>query len=519
MFGMSKTVVGLDVGSHAVKAVALTPNGDRITLSGFASAKIGSQDPATVVRQVMDQLGVRPKRLVTSVSGRSVIVRQVETPRLGPDELKAHITYEADKYIPFGTDEVIIDCQPLPDREGAKATNMQVLLVAVRRGFVEDHISMLKSAGIHPEVIDVDVFALANAYELFGPGGEAQEGATALIDIGASKSNIAIVQGKRLLFTREIYLAGNEITDAIVRTFNEPADEIERIKSAPGDALEALVDAAMPAFEDLANEIRLSFDYVEGQFEQQVSNVVLTGGTSQLATIGEILGNILGRPVHVLDPLAGMDLVPSKYDLHGLDANAPGLTVALGLAAHLLTGEYAGLGGSQSHGWQPRTDGAPLARPAHDGGVTEEAPAEEAPPERIPPPPANPLPLSLSSRHTPTSNQVLTPPPPIAAPSFAPPPPPIAPHAMAPLPPPNQEPLEDLAQRGGSTEFFNNEVGKSGLLVILDDDDEDMPKSERIERAGTSKLRRPTIKLESFEDTDEKDGSGGNPQLPQLPKI
>jgi len=515
MFGMSKTVVGLDVGSHAIKAVALTPNGDRITLSGFASAKIGSQDPATVVRQVIEQLGVKPKRLVTSVSGRSVIVRQVETPRLGPDELKAHITYEADKYIPFGTDEVIIDCQPLPDREGAKATNMQVLLVAVRRGFVEDHISMLKSAGVHPEVIDVDVFALANAYELFGPGGEAQEGATALIDIGASKSNIAIVQGKRLLFTREVYLAGNEITDAIVRTFNEPPEEIERIKSSPGDALEALVDAAMPAFEDLANEIRLSFDYVEGQFEQQVSNVVLTGGTSQLATIGEILGNILGRPVHVLDPLAGMDLVPSKYDLHGLDGNAPGLTVALGLAAHLLAGEYAGLGGSQSHGWQPRTDGAPLARPATDAAATEEvaeAPAQE---DEDPAPPSDPLPLTLSSRSpTPGPSPVLTPPAPPAAII----PPPIAPPTLGQLPPPpGEESVADLAHRGGSTEFFNNEVGKSGLLVILEDD-EDIPKSERIERGSTSKQRRPTIKLESFEDTDEPDGSG-NPQLPQLPKI
>src|SRR3954462_8782448 len=172
MFGMMqpKTIVGLGVGSYSVKAVALPPNKDRITLSGYAQDRIGTQDPAVVVRKVIDALGVRPRRLVTSVSGRSVIVRQVETPRLGQDELKAHIAYEADKYIPFGSDEVIIDCQPLPERAGAKATAMQVLLVAVRRGFVEDHIAMLKSAGIAPEVIDVDVFALSNAYELFGPG-------------------------------------------------------------------------------------------------------------------------------------------------------------------------------------------------------------------------------------------------------------------------------------------------------------------------------------------------------------
>jgi type IV pilus assembly protein PilM len=133
MFGSSKLVVGLDVGSYAVKAVALQPSGDRLTLQGYAQVRIGSQEPVEVIRKVIDQLGIKPKRMVTSVSGRSVIVRQVETPRLPTDELKAHIAYEADKYIPFGSEEVIIDCQTLPDRDEAKANNMQVLLVAVRR--------------------------------------------------------------------------------------------------------------------------------------------------------------------------------------------------------------------------------------------------------------------------------------------------------------------------------------------------------------------------------------------------
>lgn len=497
MFG-TKTVVGLDVGSHTVKAVALTPNRDRVTLSGFAQARIGSQDPAMVVRQVIDQLGVKPKHLVTAVSGRSVIVRQVETPRLQGEELKAHISYEADKYIPFGTDEVIIDCQPLP---GGNATdsNQQVLLVAVRRGFVEDHLNMLRSAGLHPEIIDVDVFAIANAYELFGPGLGSEGDATALIDIGGSKSNIAIVQGDRLLFTREVYLAGNEVTDAIVRTFNEPQEEIERIKSAPGDALEALIDAAMPAFEDLANEIRLSFDYVEGQFEKQVGAVVLTGGTSLLPSIADILGNILGRPVQVFDPLAGLDLVPSRYDIHGLDASAPALTIALGLAAHLLEGKVGtGLGGSQSHNWQPRSDaGATRSLPAQgdapEAGDPTDAPAPIAPPDD------NPLPMPASTPTPyPPPAQAFAPPP---EPDLLTPPPPAATEIA---PPPTEEPPRQVA----STEFFNTDQNKSGLLVILDDD-QDMPASERVQK-GTG-THKQTIKLDNFEDDE--------PDLPKLPKI
>ena len=509
MFGTTKIVVGLDVGSYSVKAVALQPSGDRLTLQGYAQARIGTQEPVEVIRKVIDQLGIRPKRMVTSVSGRSVIVRQVETPRLPSDELKAHIAYEADKYIPFGSEEVIIDCQTLPDRDEAKATNMQVLLVAVRRGFVEDHITQLKAAGLAPEVIDVDVFALSNAYELLGPGPAAagEKTATALIDIGASKSNIAIVQGNRLLFTREVYLAGNEITDAIVRTFNEPAEDVERIKSAPGEALEALMDAALPAFEDLANEIRLSFDYVEGQFEVQIADLVLTGGSSQLPGIAEILGNILGRPVHVFDPLAGLDLVPSKYDINGLDANGPSLTVALGLAAHLLQFGQTGLGGSNSHNWQPRQ--------VRDGTIVPKAPAGAAPapvPEAsitkptgsLTRPPAPLAPLQMQT--PPPAPMPLAPPP---APIFTPPP------AMSLGVLDLDQPMED-AEDSPSTDAILSDPTRSALLVVLDEDQE-MPPSERHER-GTSSGNRPSqvLKVESFEEDDSNDKSGGLPELPKL---
>ncbi len=507
--GQAKTVVGLDIGSYAVKAVALAGNRDRITLQGYAQARIDNQDAGEVIRKVIDQLGIKPKRLVTSVSGRSVIVRQVETPRLGPDELKAHIAYEADKYIPFGTEEVIIDAQPLPEAPGAEKTaNMQVMLVAVRKSFVQDHLNQLKGAGIAPEVIDVDVFALANAYELLGPAAppESDKKATALIDIGASKSNIAIVQGSRVLFTREVYLAGNEISDAIARTFNEPAEDIERIKLAPGETLEALVDAAMPAFEDLANEIRLSFDYVEGQFDMEVSTVVLTGGSSQLPNIADILGNILNRPVHVFDPLAGLDLVPSKYDIHGLDANSPCLTVALGLAAHILNFGQTSLGGAQSHNWQPR-------QKAGEAGAPAPAPSAPSPAQRAPEPSgahrSPPVPMNLAPAPTPLSSPAITntpspravPIPP--APQMTPPPAPAAPLA----PPPMSQTSKVMADKN-----------KSGLLVVLDDDQE-MPASEKFEKRPAANRTSSIVKVESFDEDEGKKSGGSGVDLPDLPKL
>ncbi len=375
---------------------------------------------------------------------------------------------------------------------------------------------------------------MSNAYELLGPGplANTEKTATALIDVGASKSNIAIVQGTRLLFTREVYLAGNEITDAIVRTFNEPAEDIERIKAVPGDAVEALMDAAMPAFEDLANEIRLSFDYVEGQFDAQVTTVVLTGGSSQLPGIAGILGNILGRPVQVLDPLAGLDLIPSKYDIHGLDANSPTLTVALGLAAHILQFSQSGLGGANSHGWQPRQGRDGSARTAGTDKGIMPVPGNAPAPTPVAVMAAAPAAFSAPPAPAPLA---FNPPPP--APLAATPPPPAAlrPEEISYTPPsvPSAMPVAsalDLALPGdepasGSNpttdSYANHDSNRSGLLVVLDEDQE-MPPSERHER-GTISRNSPIVgssllRVEGFSEDDEsdKEPSGGLPELPKL---
>jgi len=517
-FGTPKAVIGLDVGSYAVKAVALQANRDRITLQGFAQARIDDQDVGEVIRAVIGQLGIKAARVVTAVSGRSVIVRQVETPKLAEAELKAHIAYEADKYIPFGTEEVIIDAQPIPAREGAQANTQQVMLVAVRKNFVAEHLAQLKAAHIQPEAIDVDVFALANAYELLGPPmpPETEKKAVALIDIGASKSNIAILQAGRVLFTREVYMAGNEISDAIARTLNQEPADVDRIKLAPGETLDALLDAAMPAFEDLANEIRLSFDYVEGQFEVEVANVVLTGGSAQLPNVPDILGNILGRPVNIFDPLAGLDLVPSRYDIHGLDASSPSLAVALGLAAHILDHPTRGLGGQQSLAWQPRNRAAPAGTVSASSAAAvdaeqpamNEAPAEEAQPEDT------------------------------AVTQFAPPPEPLqafVPPAAYPPPEPTFTPppagdvdgldaldidADDISISPGTASSKH----RSTLLVVLDED-QDIPATDTHLRQHTAEIKRNTSKLvnpgrmddEEAGDGDKADDAGV--RLPDLPKL
>lgn len=505
MFGGSKTIVGIDVGSWSVKAVALQATKGRLSLMGFSHMRLDEQDPSLITRHVLDHMGVKARNVVSSVSGRSVIVRQVETPRLESSELRAHIAYEADKYIPFGADEVVLDCQALPANSEAeeKAPNQQVLLVAVRRGFVEDHIGMLQAAGVTPQVVDVDVFAMCNAYWTLGPKHDEEhpeQGATALVDIGATKSWVAIVKNRRPLFQREIYLAGNEITDSIVRAFNEQAEDIERIKLDPGsdETLDALIDAAMPAIEDLANEIRLSFDYVEGQFDEEVTKIVLSGGSSLMPNFPDVLGNILGRPVEIFDPCSGLDLIPSKYDLHSLDANAPALTVALGLACHLAADEtVTGLGGGELASWNPRRGSGHSSR--------TQAPSADHPAEPTPvpggdetmatftAPPPSPNAAGPISFPTPPPGSIPAPPPYVGEPAVAPEIPPEN-HSMPELQPPTDlgapdafafEPIgeqaeaipaardDDVAQPADESSRYSSQNNRSSMMVVLEDDDDD----------------------------------------------
>lgn len=540
-FGQPKAVIGLDVGSYAVKAVALQANKERITLQGYAQSRIDKQDLGEVIKGVMNQLGIKGRRLCTSVSGRSVIVRQVETPRLDGPALQQHIAHEADKYIPFGSEEVIIDAQPLPDAEGKKAENLSVMLVAVRRSFVQEHLAQLNLGGVQPEIVDVDVFALANCYEILGPPTppEAEKKATALIDIGAAKSNIAIVLGNRLLFTREVYLAGNEITEAVGRALSAEPDDVDRMKCSPGEGLDQILDAAQPAFEDLANEIRLSFDYVEGQFDVEVSTVVLSGGSAQLPNCAAILGNLLGRPVHVFDPLAGLDLVPSRYDIHSLDANSPSLSVALGLALHMLEFGQKGLGGGQSHAWQPRAGRDSLGEAPQPVSESQQQPAQPAEPAPAPSATPAPAPVYTPSGGTPVMDIPPAEPPPLfvtPAPTAEPQPatvtvaPPPLPATISVPQAPTAAPMATPPPTRGGSEMFLGESGatRSGLLVVLDDDQEvpNQLQSERIARSESGLHPATTtpgggtasIKIEGFEE-EKKDIGDDAPKLPDLPQL
>lgn len=344
MFKKTRSLIGLDIGTHCVKAVELTQHGSELIVTAYGQNEILSEgSKADAVIDLLQGHQFRTRRVVTAVSGKSVIVRYLTMIQMSDDDLRNAIKFEADKYIPFDVDEVVLDAQRLDDGRSARAAGlgeneMRVLLVAVKRSLIEEHVSLIHSIGLQPEIIDVDAFALGNAYELsarLGTGMEDDDRVVALIDVGANKTNINVLRGGSSYFTREIYLGGDDFTSSIAKRLGCEVHQAELFKRDPRDNVEAVRDAVLPSIDDLGNEIHLSFDYFENQFDRPVDDVLLSGGGAQLPLVGEAFEKIFEKPTRYWDPSENLKVDTDGVDLDALKANVGQAAIALGLASRL----------------------------------------------------------------------------------------------------------------------------------------------------------------------------------------
>jgi type IV pilus assembly protein PilM len=347
VFRKSKSVVGLDLGSSVVKAVEISLEGPEPVVTGFKRVEIpqgGSQ--AEAVATVFKEGKFKSKRVVTSVSGQSVVVRYVPMVKMSDAELKQAIRFETDKYLPFELDEVVLDCQPL-DRApvGAQADTenksgqMKVLLAACKTKAIQEKIDLLLAQGLTPIAIDIDLFALANAWELCGlPAeelGEGEERAIALVDIGSARTSINVLCGGETCFSREINIGGADMTQAVARRLGLELYEAEAIKRA-AESKEVEVNTAIsPVLEDLVSELSLSLDYVEHHEGVHVSEILLSGGGVLAPGAATYIEQATARTARTWNPLEGLRVDADRVDVEELEAWAPTLVVAVGLASRV----------------------------------------------------------------------------------------------------------------------------------------------------------------------------------------
>ena len=332
-----RSLIGLDIGARSVKAVELTWSGGPV-ITGFGFAELPSPDavPDTVAR-LFKENEFHTRRVVTAVSGKSVIVRYLTMFKMSPDDLKNAIRYEADKYIPFDVEEVVLDCKPFeaPGLGEVGPNEMRVLLVACKRALVDEQLRVLVGLGLQPEIVDLDVFALGNAFETTMRSIPEGEKVRALVDVGASKTSVNVMRAGASLFTREIHAGGDAFTQAIANRLGLKDPEAEALKRRPGDQTERVRAAVTSAVDDLGTEVRLSFEYFENQFDRGVDEVLLSGGGARLAGIADDLARIVSRPTAAWDPTGDLPIAADRVDADALREHSGELAVAVGLASRL----------------------------------------------------------------------------------------------------------------------------------------------------------------------------------------
>lgn len=342
MFGKKKSIVGLDIGSSWVKAVELTEVGDRLCITGFAvEPVVGKESLGDVIADTFKRAGIRTRRVATAVSGRSVIVRYINMVSMSDDDLKSALRFEADKYIPFELDEVVLDCAKLEEFTDGDAgeREMKVLLVAVKRNLIDEHVGLIQSLGLVPTAVDVDSFALGNAFELNSlnsPRVDDEEKVIALIDIGAIKTNINILRGNTSYFSREVYLAGDDFTDSISRRLGIDTDEARQIKVQPEGRVDEVEECILPALDDLGNEIHLSFDFFENQFDKEVDEVYISGGSASVPGLKTSFERIFDRRIEAWDPTEHLEIRGDRINVQELKNQGSQLAVAVGLASRII---------------------------------------------------------------------------------------------------------------------------------------------------------------------------------------
>ena len=337
-------LIGIDISSTAVKLLQLARTGDRYRVEHYAVEPLPPnavveknlvqvEAVGEAIRRAVARSGSRLKNAAAAVSGSSVITKLINMPAsLSEEDLESQIELEAVNYIPYPVEEVNLDFEVLGPVAG-NGEMVQVLLAASRSENVEMRASALELGGLTAKVIDVEAFAIENAFSLMaGSVNTPKDGLVALVDVGATMTTLNVLRGGRSLYTRENVFGGKQLTDEVMRRYSLSYEEAGLAKRQGGLPESYEVEVLDPFKEAMVQQVSrlLQFFYAGSEFNR-VDQVVLAGGCASIPGIAAMVEEQLGIPSTVANPLAQMTLGP-RVQAHALAQDAPALMIACGLA-------------------------------------------------------------------------------------------------------------------------------------------------------------------------------------------
>lgn len=344
LLNRGKRTVGLDIGSSSVKAAELRTahkgNYELVSLGieelspdcivdGVIISKIPVSD---AINRIFTQQNIKNRRIATSMAGHSVIVKRIALPTQSEEDLAESIRWEAEQYIPFDIADVNLDYQILG--ENATTGSLDILLVAVKKEKITDYTSVIKMAGKSPVLMDVDAFALQNAYEVnYEPAGQST---VALLNIGASTMTINILSGSDFLFTRDVNVGGRQYTEFIQKEFGLGFSQAQSLKH--GEAAENIDPSEVrrvieSVTEIISLEIQKTFDFFKSTTTvDRIDRMIVSGGASHTLGLIETLGRKFEIPAEKFNAFKKISFDPERFSSSIIADRAPDLAIAIGLA-------------------------------------------------------------------------------------------------------------------------------------------------------------------------------------------
>lgn len=360
LFTRKEPMLGIDISPSAVKLIELSRSGQRFRVEALAIEPLGEgmmedrnlTDPGEVgqaIKRAWRRSGTRLRRAAVAVPTSSVITRAVPMPaEFKESDIEANMPIEASQYIPYPIEEVYLDFE-VKGPSQASSEMQDVMLVASRRENVDTREAAIKEAGLIPVIVDVEVYALENIFRLLAdtlPKTEAQagsvnlakgrDGLTALVDIGATMTNLYILQRDHVIFTREQGFGSDQLTIRIAESYGLSREQAEHMKRS-GQVDDNLSETVLEPFkqmlaEQIGHGLQFFFSsdqYVSGRYN--VDTIVLMGGGALIMGLDRVVSELLGIATVVANPFKNMGSAV-RVNSNALLRDAPLLGIAGGLA-------------------------------------------------------------------------------------------------------------------------------------------------------------------------------------------
>jgi len=338
-------LLGVDIGSHTVKIVQLNSAKAGYELKAFATIELEKdtiiddniEKPEAIVEAIKTLVStekIKTKNASVAIPGRSVVIKKISLPASSEYDVSDLLSIEAEQYIPFDVSEAALDYHLTAEGDAEEeGSQREVLLIAAEREKVDSYKTLIVQSGLNPLIVDVDVFAIENGFEL--NYGIEEESVLALVDAGAGVTSVNIMEDGLTTFTRDVNYAGNMISYYIRDELNVGLEMAEQLKKGvPMDGISPLKvkDVLINALEELCAEVKNTFELYKETSEKDVQKVWLTGGSARIAGIDRFMSEKLEIPVEIADPFKNIKVDNKVFDPEYIEYMAPAAAVGVGLA-------------------------------------------------------------------------------------------------------------------------------------------------------------------------------------------